>query len=339
MLTADIEQLEEPEPLEELEQTEQFLLARSSEIAEGTSQIFTVEGREIGVYHRDGEWFAIDNHCPHKGASLAVGPCDKATVSCPWHHWKFDLRTGEAIGRPGFHVSTHSIEERDGVLWVTLSDEAWINTQTTGGSEETEIRDLKAATDEAIDWVDASRCLIRYGAMAWAGYFRHRSDEPLECRHGERVLVETPRGVEVGEVLSSLSNEAPRNEEGRVIKPAGELIRRLNPMETFEQVRLQRDERQKALLQDMLTACERRVAERQVAVDVVDGELLFDGETFVLYFLGKPSADLGVLSTELAQGRPFKVIFNSVLEIPATSGGCGCSGGGCSTGGGGCGCS
>lgn len=67
-------------------------------------------------------------------------------------------------------------------------------------------------------------------------------------------------------------------------------------------------------------------------MDVVDGELLFDGETFVLYFLGAPTADLGVLSTELAQGRPFKVIFNSVLEILATSGG------GCSTGGGGCGC-
>ncbi len=339
MLTADIEQIEEIEPLEEFDQAEQFLLARSSEIAEGTSQIFTVAGREIGVYHRDGEWFAIDNHCPHKGASLAVGPCEKTTVSCPWHHWKFDLRTGEAIGRPGFHVSTHSIEERNGELWVALSDEPWINTQTTGGGEEPEIRDLKAATDEAIDWVDAARCLIRYGAMAWAGYFRHRSDEPLECRHGERVLVETPRGVEVGEVLSSLSHEAPRNDDGRVIKPAGELIRRLNPMETFEQVRLQRDERQKALVQEMLTACVRRVAERQVAVDVVDGELLFDGETFVLYFLGKPSADLGVLSTELAQGHPFKVIFNSVLEIPATSGGCGCSGGGCSTGGGGCGCS
>ncbi len=336
MLTADIEQ---PEQFDRLESLEQFLLGPSDEIAEGSAQIYTVEGREIGVYRRDGEWFAIDNHCPHKGASLAVGPCEKTTVSCPWHHWKFDLRTGEAIGRPGFHVSTHSIEERDGELWVTLSDEPWINTQTTGGSDETEIGDLKAATNEAIDWVDASRCLIRYGAMAWAGYFRHRSTEPLECRHGERVLIETPRGFEVGEVLSSLSNEAPRNEEGRVIKPAGELIRRLNPMETFEQVRLQRDDRQKSLIQEMLTACERRVAERQVAVDVVDGELLFDGETFVLYFLGAPTADLGVLSTELAQGRPFKVIFNSVLEIPATSGGCGCSGGGCSTGGGGCGCS
>ena len=324
MLTADIEQIE------------QFLLGPSEEIADEASQIFTVEGREIGVFRRDGEWFAIDNHCPHKGASLSVGSCDKTTVSCPWHHWKFDLRTGEAIGRPGFNVSTHTIEERDGELWVTLSEEPWINTQQTGGGEETEIRDLKAATDEAIDWVDASRCLIRYGAMAWAGYVRYRSEEPLECRHGERVLIETPRGTEVGEVLSSLSTEAPRNEEGRVIKPAGELIRRLTPMENFEQVRLQRDQRHLALVQEMLTACERRVAERHVAVDVVDGELLFDGETFVLYFLGAPTADLGVLSTELAQGRPFKVIFNSVLEILATSGGCGCSGGGCSTGGGGC---
>ncbi len=68
----------------------------------------------------------------------------------------------------------------------------------------------------------------------------------------------------------------------------------------------------------------------RVAVDVVDGELLFNGKTLVLYFLGAPTDDLGVLASELGQGREFNVLFNSVLEVAASVAACGCSGGGCS---------
>ena len=314
---------------------EQISLGPSGDIATGISQVFTVEGREIGVFRREGSWFAIDNHCPHKGASLAAGQCGEATVTCPWHHWQFDLRTGDAIGRPGVRVATHEIEERDGELWVTMSEEPWISTQQTGDAgQEPKVESQKTPSEEAVDWADASRCLVRYGAMAWAGYFRFRADEPLVCRHGERVLIQTPRGEEVGEVLSALTTDPPRNEAGTVIRPAGELLRRLSPMETFEQARRQHDPRQKALVQKVLNECERKVAERGVAVDVLDGELLFDGKTFVLYFLGPPTADLGIMATELGQGREFKVVFNSVLETPTTASSCGCSGGGCSTGGG-----
>ena len=74
----------------------------------------------------------------------------------------------------------------------------------------------------------------------------------------------------------------------------------------------------------------RRLAVRGVAVDVVDGELLFNGKTLVIYFLGTPTDDLGVLASELSQGREFNVIFNSVLEVAAPIASCGCGGGGCS---------
>ncbi len=60
-----------------------------------------------------------------------------------------------------------------------------------------------------------------------------------------------------------------------------------------------------------------------------DGELLFNGKTLVLYFLGTPTDDLGVLASELGQGREFNVLFNSVLEVAAPVASCGCSGGGC----------
>ena len=59
---------------------EQISLGPSDDLAPETVQVFTVEGREIGVFRREGNWFAIDNHCPHKGASLAAGQCGEDLV-------------------------------------------------------------------------------------------------------------------------------------------------------------------------------------------------------------------------------------------------------------------
>ena len=307
--------------------TEQLSLGPADDIRVGTSQVFFVEGREISVFRREQNWFAIDNHCPHSGASLASGKCGESIVTCGWHHWQFDLRTGEAIGRPGFRVGTHALEVRDGELWITLSSEPEVIHQHAVAADS---NDPSNDVDQAVDWRDASRCLVRYGAMAWTGYFRYRSEEPLECRHGEKLLIETPRGIEVGEALSLLATDPPRNDVDKIIRPTGELLRKLTAMEAFEHVRRQRDARQQALVQELLAESSHRIAARGVAVDVVDGELLFNGKTLVLYFLGTPTDDLGVLASELGQGREFNVLFNSVLEVAAPIASCGCSGGGCS---------
>ena len=270
--------------------TEQLSLGPAEDIRVGTSQVFFVEGREISVFRREQNWFAIDNHCPHSGASLASGKCGESIVTCGWHHWQFDLRTGEAIGRPGFRVGTHALEVRDGELWITLSSEPEVIHQHAVAADS---NDSSNDVDQAVDWRDASRCLVRYGAMAWTGYFRYRSDEPLHCRHGEKLLIETPRGIEVGEALSALATDPPRNDVDKIIRPTGELLRKLTSMETFEHVRRQRDARQQALVQELLAESSLRIAARNVAVDVVDGELLFNEKTLVLYFLGTPTDDLG----------------------------------------------
>ena len=305
------------------------LLGRSADVAEGGSLI-AVEGREIAVFRRDGRLFAIDDHCPHKKASLATGQCCETSVACPWHGWQFDLRTGESLDHPGFRVAAHEVEERGDELWIRLAETA----ESEVSGQESEASDQ--AGDEvpgADDWAESVRCLVRYGAMSWAGYFRHRGERPISLRHGERVLVQTTRGAEVGEVLSSLSAEPPRNDEGKIIRPAGELLRSLNPMESFEHARRQRDARLRELVESVVSEAARRIADRGVAIDLVDGEMLFGDETLVLYFLGPPTADLGRLATELGQGREYKVVFNSVIEQPAaaSSGGCGSGGCGCST--------
>ena len=50
------------------------------------------------IHHEDGSIHAIDLRCPHEGYPLSDGKVDADCVlTCAWHNWKFDLRTGHTV--------------------------------------------------------------------------------------------------------------------------------------------------------------------------------------------------------------------------------------------------
>lgn len=63
----------------------------------------------------------LDNTCPHAGGNLAAGTLDGHIVSCPWHHWKFDVRTGTCVDAPRARVRRYNAELRRGVVFVDLT--------------------------------------------------------------------------------------------------------------------------------------------------------------------------------------------------------------------------
>jgi apoptosis-inducing factor 3 len=68
---------------------------------------------------RGDEFFAIGSTCSHYGGPLAEGLVVDDTVRCPWHHARFCLRTGVAIGAPAFNpMSCWRTEKRDGKVFV-----------------------------------------------------------------------------------------------------------------------------------------------------------------------------------------------------------------------------
>jgi len=68
---------------------------------------------------RGDEFFAIGSTCSHYGGPLAEGLAVDDTVRCPWHHARFSLRTGEAIGAPAFNpVACWRVDKRDGKACV-----------------------------------------------------------------------------------------------------------------------------------------------------------------------------------------------------------------------------
>jgi len=55
------------------------------------------DGFELAVYNVDGEFYATNNFCPHKGAPLTEGKLCGHTIECGLHGWQFDVRTGECL--------------------------------------------------------------------------------------------------------------------------------------------------------------------------------------------------------------------------------------------------
>jgi apoptosis-inducing factor 3 len=77
-------------------------------------------GEPVLVARRGDELFAIGATCTHYGGPLAKGLMVDCTVRCPWHHARFDLRTGEAIAAPALNdVACYKIEERGDRFFVT----------------------------------------------------------------------------------------------------------------------------------------------------------------------------------------------------------------------------
>ncbi len=103
--------------------TSQVAIGRNEEFAEGCRRVVRAEGRRIAIFRVDGELFALDDACPHMGASLADGRVDGRRVVCAWHGWSFDLVTGESGRRSGACARRHEIEIRDGIVFLSVAPE------------------------------------------------------------------------------------------------------------------------------------------------------------------------------------------------------------------------
>lgn len=93
-----------------------YAVARVDEIPEGGRLIVRVGDREIGIFHVDGQFYALRHRCPHHGGPLCTGDIlglvyssgpgdihlDASTklLICPWHGWEFDIKTGRSYFDP-----------------------------------------------------------------------------------------------------------------------------------------------------------------------------------------------------------------------------------------------
>jgi nitrite reductase (NADH) small subunit len=105
-------------------------------VSEGGHAVVTIEGKSIGIYRINDEYYALNNYCPHQGAPMCAGLVSGTTLAsnvyeyeygkkgeiirCPWHGWEFDIRTGKSLFSEKIWVKTYKVNVQDGKVGVDL---------------------------------------------------------------------------------------------------------------------------------------------------------------------------------------------------------------------------
>jgi len=94
----------------------------NSELPDNEGRAFPVRDRMVAIFRVDGVLYAMDDMCPHQGASLAAGWIHEGCVACPWHAWRFQLSDGAWLDNPKIKAETYPVELRGTKIFVALPE-------------------------------------------------------------------------------------------------------------------------------------------------------------------------------------------------------------------------
>ena len=74
----------------------------------------------IALFNVDGEFYAIEDNCPHMHAPLHDAICARGVVTCMWHGWQFELKTGVSLMSDRITVKTYPVTVENGEVCIDL---------------------------------------------------------------------------------------------------------------------------------------------------------------------------------------------------------------------------
>ena len=98
-------------------------VAGLDELGEGRVRTVVAGPKSIALTHHDGQYGALDNHCPHQGGPLGEGTIENGLLRCPWHGFDYCPLTGAPPGDFADTVLTYPIEVRDDGIYVGVEQE------------------------------------------------------------------------------------------------------------------------------------------------------------------------------------------------------------------------
>jgi Ferredoxin subunits of nitrite reductase and ring-hydroxylating dioxygenases len=80
-----------------------------------------IDGLPIGLANVQGTIYAFSDSCRHEGGPLSAGVLIEHTVTCPWHGWTYDVRSGKSIvPLVGLRIATYPVEIIDDDVYVVI---------------------------------------------------------------------------------------------------------------------------------------------------------------------------------------------------------------------------
>jgi nitrite reductase/ring-hydroxylating ferredoxin subunit len=76
----------------------------------GTVMEATIGDERYAICNLEGAIHALSGTCPHRGGPLGQGAVNENNLTCPWHAWEFDCRTGVSDYNPGMKIATFPVQ-------------------------------------------------------------------------------------------------------------------------------------------------------------------------------------------------------------------------------------
>jgi nitrite reductase (NADH) small subunit/3-phenylpropionate/trans-cinnamate dioxygenase ferredoxin subunit len=92
------------------------------DLVEGLGHTVYLADKPIAVFLVGGKYYAIDDTCPHMGASLAGGFVENGTVTCPWHFWRFHLHDGKWADNPRLGIGCYPVRVVGNEVQIQVPD-------------------------------------------------------------------------------------------------------------------------------------------------------------------------------------------------------------------------
>lgn len=93
-----------------------------SDVPHGRGLHRRVDGLDLAVFRVGDAVYALEDRCPHQGASMANGKLQGCVVSCPAHGLKFDVRTGCSTVSPELRTRHYPLRVVNGVVVLECDD-------------------------------------------------------------------------------------------------------------------------------------------------------------------------------------------------------------------------
>jgi nitrite reductase (NADH) small subunit/3-phenylpropionate/trans-cinnamate dioxygenase ferredoxin subunit len=116
------ESMADNQPSDEVKADTWRTVCRVGELADGEGKTVTVGGQLLAVFHVQGQYYAIDDTCPHMGASLSGGYIEDGIVTCPWHAWRFRLCDGVWADYPKIKIGSYVVRVEGDAVQVRVEE-------------------------------------------------------------------------------------------------------------------------------------------------------------------------------------------------------------------------
>ena len=97
-------------------------IGKAEDVPEGGSVVVEVNGKDVAVFRTAEGFFAVDDLCPHMGASLSGGYVEDGVVTCPWHYWRFRLSDGAWADNPKVKTGCYAVHMVGDELQLEVPD-------------------------------------------------------------------------------------------------------------------------------------------------------------------------------------------------------------------------